>query len=66
MVKVRAPVAQYSSPFQILGRVNEVWVSFPTSDGCHAKLLNTRLVMCKACNVERLALPCVLVIFGRV
>jgi len=35
-------VAQYSSPFQILGRVNEVWVSFPTSDGCHAKLLNTK------------------------
>jgi len=35
-------IAQYSSPFQILGRVNEVWVSFPSSDGCHAKLLNTK------------------------
>lgn len=35
-------IAQYSSPFKILGRVNEVWVSFPSSEGCHAKLLNTK------------------------
>ena len=35
-------IAQYSSPFQILGRVNEVWVSFPSSEGCHKALLNTQ------------------------
>jgi len=35
-------IAQYSSPFKILGRVNEVWVSFKSSEGCHAKLLNTK------------------------
>lgn len=35
-------IAQYSSPFKILGRVNEVWVSFSSSEGCHAKLLNTK------------------------
>jgi hypothetical protein len=35
-------IAQYSSPFKILGRVNEVWVSFPSSEGCHAALLNTK------------------------
>jgi len=35
-------IAQYSSPFKILGRVNEVWVSFNSSEGCHAKLLNTK------------------------
>lgn len=35
-------IAQYSSPFQILGRLNEVWVTFPSSDGCHAALLNTK------------------------
>jgi len=35
-------IAQYSSPFKILGRVNEVWVSFPSSEGCRAALLQTK------------------------
>ena len=38
-------VAQYSAPFQLRGRLNEVWVSFdPTEDGCGAKasLLKTK------------------------
>lgn len=35
-------IAQYNSPFQILSRVNEVWVSFDSKEGCHAKSLNTK------------------------
>lgn len=35
-------IAQYSSPFKILGRVNEVWVTFPSSETCHAALLSTK------------------------
>lgn len=35
-------IAQYSSPLKILGRINEVWVSFPSSHGCHAELLRTK------------------------
>lgn len=38
-------VAQYSAPFQLMGRLNEVWVSFDATEGsCDAKasLLKTK------------------------